>query len=128
MFSQRDKERLRVQFMVKAEQILEQALARGNETELNLSQIEAVVGELKFELTSLLVESMVEVQAKGDNGPGPACPGCRQEMHYKGVKQRRVMTTQGEIDLGRGYYYCERCQWGLFPPGRTSGREPEGLE
>ena len=54
MFSQRDKERLRSQFMAKAERIFEQALAQGNKAELNLSQIEGVVGELKFELTSLL--------------------------------------------------------------------------
>jgi len=128
MFSQGDKERLQGQFMVKAEQIFEQALARGSETELNLSQIEAVVGELKFELTSLLVESMVEVQAKRQRGPGPVCPGCGQEMHYKGVKRREVVTTQGEIDLSRAYYYCERCHRGLFPPGPTIGSEPAGLE
>jgi len=128
MFSQGDEERLRGQFMAKAEQIFEQALAQGSEVELNLSQIEAAVGELKFELTSLLVESMVEVQAKRQSGPGPACPGCRQEMHYKGVKRRRVVTTQGEIDLSRPYYYCERCHRGLFPPGPTIGGEPAGLE
>ena len=128
MFSQRDQERLRGQFMAKAEQIFEQALAQGSEGELNLSQIEAVVGELKFELTSLLVESMVEVAAKRQHGPGPACPGCGQEMHSKGVKRRRVLTTQGEIELSRGYYYCEWCQRGLFPPGPTLGGEPTGLE
>jgi hypothetical protein len=128
MFSQRDKERLRSQFIVKAERIFEQALAQGNKAELNLSQIEAVVGELKFELTSLLVESLVEVAGKGQKGPGPACAGCGQEMHYKGVKQRRVVTTQGEIALSRAYYYCERCHRGFFPPGPTIGREPERLE
>ena len=104
MFSQGDKERLRGQFMTKAEQIFEQVLAGGSETGSNLSQIEAVVGELKFELTSLLVESMVEVQAKRGRGPGPACRGCGQEMHYKGVKRREVVMTQGEIELGRAYY------------------------
>ena len=128
MFSQGDKERLRGQFMAKAEQIFEQVLAGGSETELKLSQIEAVVGELKFELTSLLVESMVEVQAKRQGGPGPGCPGCGQEMHYKGVKRREVVTTQGEIELSRGYYYCERCHRGFFPPGPTIGGEPAGLE
>jgi len=128
MFSQGDKERLRGQFMAKAEQIFEQALAGGNETELNLSQIEEAVGEIKFELTSLLVESMVEVQAERQRGPGPGCPGCGQEMHYKGVKRRGVVTTQGEIELSRAYYYCERCHRGLFPPGPTIGGEPARLE
>lgn len=128
MFSQGDKERLQGQFMVKAGQIFEQAMVRGSETELDLSQIEAVVGELKFELTSLLVESMVEVQAKRQGGPGPACGECGQEMHYKGVKRREVVTTQGEIELSRGYYYCERCHRGFFPPGPPIGRESAGLE
>jgi hypothetical protein len=128
VFSQGDKERLRGQFMAKAEQIFEQAMAQGSEAELNLSQIEEVVGELKFELTSLLVESLVEVVAKRQHGPGPACPGCGQELHYKGVKRRELVTTQGEIELSRGYYYCEGCHQGFFPPGPTIGGEPTGLE
>lgn len=36
--------------MAKVEQIFEQALTRSNETELKLSQIETVVGQLKFAL------------------------------------------------------------------------------
>ena len=128
MLTAGDKERLHSQFMVKADQIFEQALAEGSQAELNLSQIETVVGELKFELTSLLVESLVEVGAKGQGGPGPACLGCGQEMHYKGIKRRRVITTQGEIELRRGYYYCEGCQRGLFPPGPTIGGQSAGLE
>jgi hypothetical protein len=55
MLTPGEKERLRSQFMVKADQIFEQALAEGSQAELNLSQIETVVGELKFELTSLRV-------------------------------------------------------------------------
>lgn len=128
MLTQKTKEKLRGEFLAKAEELFEQALAEGVEQELSLSQMEETVGQLKFELTSLLVESMVEVQRQQQAGPGPRCAGCGQEMQDKGQKRRQVMTTQGEIELKRNYYYCKRCRQGLFPPGSTTGSETTGLE
>lgn len=128
MLTQKTKARLREEFLAKAEELFEQALAQGAEQELSLNQMEETVGQMKFELTSLLVESMVEVQRQQQAGPGPRCAGCGQEMQAKGQKRRRVITTQGEIELKRTYYYCDRCRQGLFPPGPAVGSEPTGLE
>jgi hypothetical protein len=128
MLTQKTKEKLRGEFLAKAEELFEQALAQGAEQVLSLSQMEETVGQLKFELTSLLVESMVEVQRQKQAGPGPRCASCGQEMQDKGQKRRRVMTTQGQIELKRNYYYCDRCRQGFFPPGPTVGSETTGLE
>lgn len=128
MLSQKRKAKLRGEFLAKAEEVIEQALAQGTEQALSLSEMEETVGQLKFELTSLMIESMVEVQRQQQAGPGPVCGGCGQEMQSKGQKRRRVLTTQGEIELKRNYYYCDRCRQGLFPPGPTLGGATTGLE
>jgi YgiT-type zinc finger domain-containing protein len=124
----RSKEELRQRYLAKAEAIFEAAWARGEREGLTLSQIEETVGELKFELTGLLVESMVEVQAGRQMGPGPKCPSCGREMYSKGKKRRRVVTSQGEIEVERGYHYCDECGRGLFPPGQANGAGSSGVE
>jgi len=128
MSKEKCKEELRQRYMAKAEAIFEAAWARGEKEALTLSQIEETVGKLKFELTSLLVESMVEVQARQQIGPGPRCERCAGEMYSKGKRRRRVVTSQGKIRVKRPYHYCEVCGRGFFPPGPTTGTGGSGVE
>lgn len=128
MSKDKSKAELRQRYLTQAEAIFEAAWARGEKEGLTLSQIEETVGELKFELTGLLVESMVEVQARRQMGPGPECPSCGGEMYSKGKKRRRVVTSQGEIEVEREYHYCDECRRGLFPPGQTTGAGASGVE
>ena len=121
MKAKEQQEKLRQAFLTKAAAVFEAALDRGEGRELTLSQMEETVEGLKFELTSLLVESMIEVQGAGIRGPGPKCAGCGGEMYSKGKKRRQVLTSQGEIELERSYHYCDRCRSGIFPPGSTTG-------
>jgi DNA-directed RNA polymerase subunit RPC12/RpoP len=70
----------------------------------------------------LLLESLVALRGTGQEGPGPKCAECGQEMRYKGLKERGLATSVGEIDLERAYFYCPDCRQGFFPPGpRTEG-------
>lgn len=121
---------LRQRFVAKAEEVFDLAMEQGiTREEISLSQIEEIVNELKFELTGLLVESVIEVQAGRQLGPGPKCAGCGREMRYKGEKTRPgIKTSQGEIKVERSYYYCQKCKRGLFPPGQTIGDQPAGVE
>jgi hypothetical protein len=114
---------LRRRFVAKAEEVFDLAMEQGIAREdITLSQIEEIVNELKFKLTGMLVESVIEVQASRYAGPGPVCAGCGREMRDKGEKERPgIKTSQGEIKVKRGYYYCEKCKRGLFPPGQTIG-------
>jgi hypothetical protein len=124
-----EKERLRQRFMAKAEEVFEKAMASGMQADaLSLSEIEETVEGLKFELTGTLVESVVVVRKQGKLGPGPRCERCGREMGYKGKKRREVVTSQGKIELERAYYYCDRCQVGIFPPGSGIEDQPEGVE
>jgi uncharacterized protein with PIN domain len=49
--------------------------------------------------------------------PGPRCPKCDEEMHYTGQALRRVVSSIGETQMKRGYYYCSKCQWSVLPAG-----------
>jgi CRISPR/Cas system-associated protein Cas10 (large subunit of type III CRISPR-Cas system) len=117
--SAKHREELRRQFLVKAEAIIDELLERGETEGLSLTQIEEMVSEAKFELTRQLVESVIEVQEERMPVPGPTCERCGREMRYKGEKRRKMITSQGEIEVERAYYYCAECQQGVFPPGST---------
>jgi hypothetical protein len=122
MISENQKGELRRRFVAKAEEVFDTAMEQGIAREdITLVQIEEIVNELKFGLTGLLVESVIEVQASRQPGPGPKCEGCGREMRYKGEKERpAIVTSQGEIELERSYYYCRRCKSGFFPPGQAT--------
>src|SRR5262245_48889326 len=128
MLSERDKERLEQEFRAKAESLFEAVLEEGIKKQLTLSQMEEVVGQLKFGLTSWLVERLIEVQAQQLAGPGPVCSGCGREMRDKGEKPRQLISSQGQLEFKRKYYYCETCRQGIFPPGSTIGGGAAELE
>ena len=110
-------EKLKQEFIEQAQAIFERVMAEDESGEaLTLSQIEEKVGELRFELTSKLVESKLKLEVKKQQGPAANCEGCGREMRDKGQKKRTIITSQGEIEIERSYNHCAHCQQGLFPP------------
>lgn len=110
-------EKLKREFMEQAQSIFERVMAENEAGEaLSLSQIEEKVGELRFELTSKLIESKLKLAVKKQQGPAATCAGCGREMRDKGLKKRTIMTSQGEIELARSYNHCPHCRQGFFPP------------
>lgn len=110
---------LKAQMKAKAEAAIEQLFAeKKGPDEIKLSDIEQAVQQtseaIKAELTAGLVE---QVSGEAADVPGPVCPECGQEMHYKGHKAKQVVTETGEVTVNRAYYYCETCRSGFFPPG-----------
>lgn len=109
------------ELMQEAESIIDELLNWADEVEKpNLSQIEDVVMELRERLSRKMAKKVIEGQAEVRPVPGPACPECGQEMRYKGDKSKRVNSWVGQLELERGYYYCEGCRVGDFPPGPTT--------
>ena len=110
-------EKLKREFIEQAQSIFERVMAKNESGEaLTLSQIEEKVGELRFELTSKLVESKLKLEVKKQQGPAAKCEGCGEEMRDKGLKRRTIITSQGEIELERSYNHCAHCRQGVFPP------------
>jgi DNA repair exonuclease SbcCD ATPase subunit len=104
--------------MQEAETIIDELLAWEEEIEEpDLSQIEEKVLELRQRLSEKMAETVIEGQTRIRPGPGPECGVCGQEMRYKGPHSKRVTSWVGELELKRGYYYCEGCRRGYFPPG-----------
>jgi hypothetical protein len=81
------------------------------------AELEGMVLQARKKYGEGLMQALVGQREERRPVPGPRCPECGTEMHYKGPKQRRVVSSIGETDLERGYYYCPQCQRGVFPPG-----------
>lgn len=83
----------------------------------DLSGIEEAVLQLRKRIGEGMTEEVVAHQASVGPVPSPNCPQCDQEMYDKGMKRKEITSMVGEVKLNRGYYYCNDCQSGFFPPG-----------
>jgi predicted Zn-ribbon and HTH transcriptional regulator len=95
-------------------ELVREALASANKP-LSLSEIEDIALQVRERIGAEVTQTLVRQQAPL-TVPGPVCERCGKEMHYKGMKKRRMVTRSGEIDWERPYYYCAECRRGIFPP------------
>lgn len=89
----------------------------------DLASIEKVVGQIRKRIGEGMSEEVIEGQEAVRPVPGPVCAKCKKEMHYKGMKRKEITSLLGEIELKRGYYYCDHCRNGLFPPRPATWRD-----
>ena len=81
------------------------------------TEMEQLLVQIRKRLGERITVALLETQASRRPVPGPECTECGQEMHYKGDKSLGFGSLVGEIEISRGYYYCDHCKGGLFPPG-----------
>lgn len=109
---------IKAELMKKAEAAIDDLLDWQEATDQpNLTQVEEKVLEVRQRLSEEMAVTVLENQAAVRPVPGPRCAGCGVEMRYKGMKDKTVMSWVGKLKLERGYYYCDQCRTGLFPPG-----------
>lgn len=114
----KEKEKLKAEMMAEAEKIIDELIKwEENNPKPTLAQIEDIVLEQRKRMSERLAEALINRQENRQPVPGPSCPKCGEEMRYKGQKGNRVESQAGELRLERGYYYCEKCKQGSFPPG-----------
>lgn len=117
----KSKAAIKAELMKKAEAVIDELLDWHEETDQpNLTQVEGKVLELRQRLSEEMATTVIENQEAVRPVPGPRCAGCGVEMRYKDMKNKTVLSWVGELKLERGYYYCDQCRTGLFPPGPTT--------
>jgi hypothetical protein len=125
----RTRAELEAELLAEAKEVIGELLDWNEETEApTLTQIEDAVLELRKRMGERMAELVIEEQEAVRPVPGPACPTCGREMHYKDMKPTRIEARTGEMVLERAYYYCQDCRGGLFPPGSATESEDEALE
>jgi hypothetical protein len=109
---------MKAELMKQAEAIIDELIEWQTETEKpTFKEVEEKVLELRKKLSAEMTKVTLEGQEAVRPVPGPLCENCQGEMRYKGMKENRVSSWVGEVILERGYYYCDHCRSGLFPPG-----------
>lgn len=112
------REEKKKELMAEAESMIDELLEwEEGATTPTLTEIEDVILKLRKQMGQRMAEKVLQDQEAQVPVPGPACPRCRQEMRYRGRKERELESRLGAIELERGYYYCDSCKEGFFPPG-----------
>lgn len=125
----RTREELRAELLAEAEVVIDELLDWYEGTDApTLTQVEDVVLKLRKRMGEQMTGAVLTGQEAVHPVPGPACPECGEEMHYKGMKEVVVANRAGEVRLERAYYYCDRCRRGLFPPRSPAGIARQALE
>lgn len=113
----RDRQQLKAQLVAQYAQQLDEMMERLDEEQaLDLDEIETLALTARARVGETLTQALVDSEST-PAVPGPVCSGCQREMHFKGLKPKRVRTRSGEVTVKRAYYYCTSCRQGCFPPG-----------
>ena len=100
-----------------SEQLVDELLDWNDQTrQPTLTQIEDEILQLRKRLGEQMAVAVIHTQEASRPALGARCPTCQRELHYKGMKGNTVESRLGTLPLTRGYYHCETCRAGLFPP------------
>lgn len=91
---------------------------REEHPQATFDEIAAQVTPRRRAVIAELLRALACQHGTGQEPAGQVCPSCGGLMEYKGEPKREVEHyLEGETELNRAYYYCPRCERGLFPPG-----------
>jgi uncharacterized coiled-coil protein SlyX len=113
----RTREEMKAALQAEAEAVIEELLDQVEGEEPTLAELEDIVLRLRKRLGQRMGRVVIEGQEATRPVQRPRCPRCGQKMRYKGMKPVTAESRLGVLGLERAYYYCDRCESGLFPPG-----------
>src|SRR5512141_883066 len=91
---------IRAKLLAEAEQAIDELLDWTDQTpHPNLTQIERAVLKLRQQLSEQAAQAVLEAQDAQHPVPGPACPTCQREMHYKDTKTQTVESRVGHLTI-----------------------------
>jgi hypothetical protein len=110
---------LKAKLMAEAEKAIDELLDWHLSTaKPNLEQVEEKVLAVRQYLGEQMSQTVIEAQATVRPVPGQGVSSVG--MRYKGQKGLQVSSWLGDLQPERGYYYCDQCRIGLFPPRSTT--------
>jgi hypothetical protein len=113
----RSEAQIRAELLVEAQAGIDELLAWEREAGApNLTAMEDKVLALRQRLGQRLLEAVIADQEVRQPAEPPRCPTCGEALRYKGQKSTTITSRVGDVTIERGYYYCARCESGLFPP------------
>ena len=125
----RTRERMKAELMMEAEIVIDALLDQHERwEEPTLMEIEDVILDLRKQLSERMAEVVLQGQENVQPVEDAVCPSCGEEMTYKGRRETTVESRVGVVRLERGYWHCDRCKSGLFPPRRTAEAADQELE
>jgi hypothetical protein len=114
----KEKARLQAEFEAMWEELWQWREAH---PEATMDEIVSQVTPRRRALMGELVVQLAKQRGSGVEVKGLTCENCGASLEYKGEPKREVLHLEGEAELSRAYYYCDRCKAGLFPPGSAVG-------
>jgi hypothetical protein len=95
----------------------EQMLTEGQEIQTIEGNIQQIVKQAGLRGMELVVGEIDREREKGRR----ACPGCGQAVYWKQYTSRQCISTLGEFEIERAYYYCPACRRGWCPLDEVRG-------
>jgi len=110
---------LRLEFLEMASKMFDAMLPPdGSFPDTTINEIEDRVVTEGKELEWKLMEYRLESEGEASSAESPICPKCGKPMRGVETEVRRGLeTTVGEVDYGRTYCACDRCEVAFSPHG-----------
>jgi uncharacterized protein with PIN domain len=108
-----DRTKLKARLLAETEAEIDEWLASETIHEtMKLSEIEDEIENFHARTRERILKAMVDIQ----QAEIEKCPHCGGKLRRKGIKHKQMVTTQGQTEIAREYYYCPQCKQGIFPP------------
>ena len=83
----------------------------------SFEEIESLARESRREMMGNSLGVVINGRDVGKTAEAPKCDQCQEEMVFKDYRKKTVYGVEGDTQLERAYYLCEKCEGQtLFPP------------
>lgn len=83
----------------------------------SFEEIENRAREARREMMGKSLGVVINGHDVGKTAEAPKCEQCQEEMVFKDYRNKMVYGVEGDTQLERAYYVCEKCDGlTLFPP------------